>query len=63
MNGILTMAGGFFFAATFAFCAAINAARWRDMRRFWWRLFGGFALVMGFCVTVWVGIQYPTANF
>jgi len=63
MNGIFTVAGGFAFAAIFVFCAAINAARWRDRRHFWQRLFGGFALVFGFCVTLWIGVRYPHANF
>ena len=63
MNGMFTMAGGFAFAAVFVFWAAINAARWRDKQRFWHRLFGGCALVLGFCITLWIGIEYPTANF
>lgn len=63
MNQVFAIAGGFGFAAVFVFCAAINAARWHDMRRFWQRLFGGVALVVGFCVSLWIGIQYPGANF
>jgi hypothetical protein len=63
MNGVFGIAGGFAFAAAFVFCAAINAARWHDMRRFWQRLFGGIALAVGFSATLWIGIEYPGANF
>jgi hypothetical protein len=63
VNGAFSIAGGFAFAAVFAFGAAINAARWRDMRRFWRRLTGGVVLVIGLCASLWIGAQYPGANF
>jgi hypothetical protein len=63
MNGVFGIAGGFGIAAVFAFWAAVVAIRWRDTRAFWHRRLGGLVCTFGFCVSLWIGIEYPTANF
>ena len=63
MNGIFALAGGFAFAVLFFFFAAFNAARCLDIIRVCQLFWIGFPLFLVFCVTVWIGVRYPAANF
>jgi hypothetical protein len=63
MNSIFSISGAFAFAAIFSACAAINVARWHYRKRMWRFLFLSLPLLICFSVTLWIGVQYPNANF
>jgi hypothetical protein len=62
-NGMFAAGGAFAFLTAFAVYSAIDAARWRNRRRMWLSVAAGLPLGVAACVSLWIGIERPTANF
>jgi xanthosine utilization system XapX-like protein len=63
MNGVFSVAAGCFAGLVFALVEVVHALRWHERKRLWWSVAASSALAVVGISALWLGIQYPTANF